>query len=578
MKPRVVMWAFIATVFALHAACAWYAPLATDDWDMLMFQRAYRHAPTVRWFSELVSEHGTFADVVNILVAQYRFLHPIFTPLAGLATVFGIFTLASRRLPRFDAWDDVVDVIVIAALLWLAAPRLGLVYTHRPYAAKWLYGIAVALWFLAPFRCGWHPRGWRVVLVVLAGLLAGTATRSVGISCLVAVVITLRKTQERERWMWSGLAGVVVGSTIGMIVQPFDFKGWGVMLDFYVPFDEAIELVSLLLGLAVLKILLGVFWPSQRGDAMPDARESLGFMIAWFFYLPVMLCGPRYSQASVFGAAVILVIGAVPIVRWLMTSPPLRKLITVIALTTMAIAWSLALAANLRFGAEFRERYARIKAAPRNTVVTLAPYHQIRPTFFVYGEDLQDAARRELIAASLFRLRDIHLEPEFRLLERNPQLSIRLVTEGVTPQQLSDAGAPDEIATTLKTARRQFEDIVEALRERLTTPFSARLVIALDAEPLRGRELVGATYENGKLLTMRITRKPQDEESRQRIVVKPASFARRYSEAYAVIGGRTMPIKYSDGYRLQTLTTDLHAVIVCDPQRCFLVDAFIPAL
>ena len=576
MRPRVVMCALIAALFALHAAIAWLAPIATDDWDILIWAKSHRSQPFIAWLHEFFVKHHTLADLVNFAIAKSSIAHALLTPLAGLAVVFGTFAIALRRLPRFDSWDDVLAIIVISALIWLAGPRIGLVYAHRPYAAAWLYGTAATLWLFAPLRCGWHPRGAWIALLVLGGFLVGSATRQLGMFSLVAFALAMRK--ERAPWMWAVLATLAIGLATGLVRGFFDFTGFTLSgASLFIPVGEACELITLVLGFVMVQIVAGTLWPRLRATGVPETPEALRWLPAWFAYVLIALLGPRYSEAILFPATILLVIAALPVARWLLTTP-MRPVVLGLAVGTNLIAWTLAIAKGLPIYSEYRERVAHIKAAPRGSVVTIPPYHQIRPTFFSYGEDLQDAARRQLIAVELYRLRDIELVPAFRRMELNPALAVRLEVEGVTPEQLRRAGAPDQFATTLKTARTQFDNVIATLRENLSTPFAARLVVDRDIPVAHGRKLIAAIYENGKQTTLRVTRKPQDDHSRQNLVVRPSGFITKLSEAYLVIGPRVTPIEYDGGYKVQVLTTEVHAVIACEPERCFFVDAFIPAL
>lgn len=578
MRPRVVMSTYLAALFALHGAIAWLAPIATDDWDLLVWSKVYRNAPFGDWAYEFVIKHPTLADLANHTIAHYRWLHAILTAIAGLAVVLGMFAIAMRRLPRFDSWEDVRLVVVLSALLWIAGPRVGLVFAHRPYAATWLYGTAVALWLFVPFRCRWQPgKALRVALVV-AALAVGTVARPIGIFATIALVIVIAKA-ERRAWHWLMLAAAIAGTAIGLVRGFFDFTGMGASLaSLYVPVGEAAEVVAFVLGLVIVKIIVGLLWPHVRGDSAPETSETLRWILAWFGYVVISLLGPRYSEAVVFPAAVLSCIAVIQVVPWLMASRPIRHVVLALAVGINSIAWTLAVSKSLPQNAAYRQRIAAIKAAPRGTKVTVPPYQQIRPSFFVYGEDLQDASRRQLIATMLYGKRDIELSPAFRRLEANPALSVRLEAEGLTSEQIDAAHPPKEWATTLKAARAQFELFVKELRWQVSTPFSARLVIDHPLGLLRGRKLIVASYRDGQLTSPKVTRKPQDDESRQALVLSPKSFARKYKEAYLVIGERVTPIEYTRGYRVQVLTTEVHAVIACDPDRCFLVDAFIPAL
>jgi hypothetical protein len=580
MNARVVLWAFIAAVVVVHGVVAWMAPLAADDWDALVWFAQHRHDP--HWLSSFVSSHYTFTDITTYVIARHTIVHVILTPLAGLATVFGVFVLATRRRPRFDDWSDVTGIVVIAAVLWIAAPRVGLVYFHRPFAATWLYSTALAIWFFVPLRCGYRPRGAVIAVIAIAGFLVGTSTRQLGLLALVVTLYSARARDNRGAWLWITLVAVAAGTAVGFVDFFFDFRGIRpgfelTLVALNLPIYEGGEVIALVLGLAMTKLVVGKLWPQHTGASAPDASETLRWLGVWLAYAVFALLGPRYSEATLFPTAAILTIAAYPHVRWVMTSRPMRLVVIALAIAINVVAWSTALSRYAPLSSEYRARRAALSAAPRNTVAQVTTYSQIRPTFWAFGEDWNDAARRQLIATEIYRLRDIELTPPFRRLETNPNLAVRLETEGVTAEQLRAAGAPEAWAGTLRAARVQFDVILKELRRTVKTPFTARLVIGLDLDVLRGRPLLGAVYEAGQLTTLRVSRKPPDDESRQGVAVRPKTFPAAYPEAYAVIGTRTSPVTYNRAYRVQALTTELHAFVACDPRWCILVDAFIPA-
>lgn len=577
----IAMWGFIAAVLALHGAVAWLAPLAGDDWDVRVWIVQHRHDAFGDWIAAFLAKHHTLADLANHALVRYPLAHAVLTPVLALAVVWGTFAIAVRRLPRFDSWDDVAGVVVIAAFLWIAAPRCGLTYFHRPAAATWLAGTAVTLWFLVPLRCGWRVRGGWIALVALAGLLAGTSTRQLGLLATGATIYALAR--RRERWMWIALAAVIAGTALGFHRAMFDFRGLrpGFELSLValnLPVFEGGELISLVGGMVLAKLVVGALWPAHAGARLPEAGETLRWFGVWLAYIIVALLGPRYAEASLYPAAVVLCIAVWPAVRWTMTSKPLRVAVLAIAAGINIVAWSVALATYVPIAAEFRARMAAVKAAPKDSVVTVKTYAQTRPQFWAYGEDWHDAARRQYVATALFRLDDIELAPAFRRLEVNPRIELRLVADGVTPEQLRAAGAPEKWAGTLRTARVQFEAVLANLKVK--QPFAMRLVVdRMPLDLLRGRELVAATYEQGRATVPRTQRRVPDDESKQGIMVRPPAFAAAHPEAYAVVAGRATPVAFARRrYMVQVLTTELHAVVACDPRRCFLVDAFIPSL
>jgi len=580
MSARITTWGFIVALLALHGVVSVLTPLLGDDWDSVAWAIQHRHDAS--WITEFFSSHFTFSSIVGYLLARSMLFHAIVTPLMGLAVVVGTFVLATRRRPRFDDWHDTTGLVLIAAFIWIAAPRAGLVFFHRPFVATWLYSTAITIWFFVPLRCAIRLHAPWSALLVIAGLLVGTSTRQLGVFGIATVAYAIAKTPKRPRWMWFALAALVIGAVIGFIDRPFDFRGFrpGVersLVALNLPIFEGGELISLVMGLVMVKLVIGKLWPRHAGEASANTSETLRWLAAWFGYCVLALFGPRYSEATLFPAAILLVIAAYPHVRWVVTSQPMKLVVLALALAINIVAWSFALSTYVPMHAEYRDRVATLQAAPRNSVATVTTYHQTRPSFWSFGEDWYEAARRQLIAAQIYRLRDIQLSPPFRRLESNPRLTMRVEVDGITPEQLRAAGAPDVWASTLRTARVQFGNVVAQLRRTISTPFGARLVIDLPLDILRGRKLLGASYENGALTTLKIQRMQPDDESRVAVRINPKGFVQAYPEAYAVIGDRATPVGYGKGYRVQALTTQLHAIVACDHTRCFLVEAFIPA-
>jgi Family of unknown function (DUF6056) len=575
MNARIAMWSFIAATFVLHAVVAWMAPLSSDDWEYVIWAAQHRHDATGDWFVSFIVKHRTLGDLVNYAIARHPLVHCFVTPALTLAVVWATFTIAMRRLPRFDAWADVGGIVVIAAFLWIAAPRCGLDYFHRPYAATWLCGTAFTLWFLVPFRCGWRPRGGWLALLVIVGLLAGSSTRQLGVLATVATIYALRKS--RQPWMYVALAAVVVGTLLGFHRAMFDFRGFRPGFELSLTalnlgIWEAGELMSLVAGFVLTKLVIGALWPKHAGDRLPDTSETLRWFGIWIGFVIFALFGPRYAEPSLYPAAVLAIIAVWPVVTWIMSSRPLKIAMLAIAVGINVVAWGMALRAYVPLGQQYRDRMETVRAAPKNSIPTVKTYRQIRPSFWAYGEDWHDAARRQYIATALFKLEDIQLSPAFRRLELNPNLALRLVATGVTDEELRAAGAPEKWAGTLKTARAQFDFV----RRNLRGKGALKLVVEqLPADILNGRELLAATED----LVPRVNRRQPDDESRQALLVTPTSVGTRYPDGYRVIDGKSVPLKFGRGrYLMQALTTELHAVIACNPQACFLVDAFIPSL
>lgn len=582
---RAALGAFFIAMIAVHALIAWQSPVLADDWRHWMWSADHAGDSAGEFARAFAAAHYTLSDLIGFALAQSTLFHTIVSPLVGVALILGLVTFATRRLPRPDAWSDVVAIILVSALIWIAAPRAGLVWFYRPNAAIQIYGVALALWVLAPYRCRWQPRGAAAWLLLAGGYFAGTSTRQLGLAALGGAIYAIQRTPrtERRRWMWLGLFGLAIGTLAGFLDDPPDVRvvkrGFESSLGaLNLSIREGGELIALVLVLVFARLLLAKLRPAGGDRDAPDTSETARWFGLWFGLSMLALFGPRYSEAMLFVPTLVLCIAALPVLVWVMASR-LRAVVVAIAVGVHLVVWPFALSIYIPAGAEYRARMATLEDAPAGGVAVLRPYRELTPSFWFFGEDWSAAGGRQLAAIKIFGLRDIELAPWYRRLESNPGLDFRLELAGVTPQQLRAADAPALWATELGVARDQLEQLAKRLEATLGKQFTARLVIAnLRFAELRGRPLIAAAYENGAALSLASARAPYDDKNRQFIRV-PSRITSAYPEAYLVIGDRASLVEpYRNGYRIQVMTRERHALVVCNPARCVAIDVYVPLL
>ncbi len=577
--PRMALAGFVIAMLVVSAVSAWLSPLAGADWTQ--WTRPVRHVgdPTWSW----IARHFTFADVMAYAVAHSTWVHTIVTPLACLALVIGAFTLALGRLPHPDSWDDVLGVMAVSALLWIGQPRPGFVLLfHRPHVAWHVYGCALALWTIAPFRCGWRPRGGLTVALALAAFLVGTTTRQLALATLVTIVGYLVRTPraDRGRWMGIALAALVPGTILGWFASPRIEIGKVVnrglehnLLVVNLSVREGGQIVAAVLLLVLAKLALDLWKPSPA-PALPDAGATHRWFWIWFGLCVVALFGPRFGEASLLPATLVLCAAALPWMLWL-AGTRLRAVVIGLAVGVHVVMWTTGLVTFAELGGEFRERIAVLERTPKGSVAVIRPYSEVLPNPWFHGEDWFTTSR-QLVAIDVFGLADIDFAPTFRKLETNPRLVIRLEVEGATDAEVR-AAAPARWATDLTHARTQFEGFARGLQRKLGKTFTARLVVDNLPFPERAeRPLHAAWYEGGRMTSPRIRRTNpgvNDEQS----VTMPAPLARRMGETYLVREAKGTPIKNINGnFELQPMRAGLLAIVACDPKRCFAVDAWLP--
>ena len=102
---------------------------------------------------------------------------------------------------------------------------MGLVLCYRAYAATFVWGGALALAVVLPYRCKLHVRGATASMVlVVAAVAAGAGAPQFAIPAIVYVACAVRATRRTgavPRWMWAPLAGLVAGFALAAAQAPY---------------------------------------------------------------------------------------------------------------------------------------------------------------------------------------------------------------------------------------------------------------------------------------------------------------------------------------------------------------------
>jgi hypothetical protein len=285
-------------------------------------------------------EHATFSQLVACWLSRAPILHIIITPLVSLALVFGLFTIAARRLPYLDSWTDTISIIVLAAFVWVATPSADVVWSHRADATM-IYGATVALWVAAPYRCNWRPRAIYVPIIFVAGFCAASSARQIALPLLAGVVYAMLHG-NRARWMWIGLAGIVLGTIAGFIEEPrLDVSAFvassGKLAVLTTSLQSGAHLFALLLlvGLAafVMKASAPAFKPA-------NAVETIRWIWAWCALALLAVFDPSRAHSTLLPSAVILCVAAFPYLAWMAAGAGSRRLLGVVAIAIHFVAWT----------------------------------------------------------------------------------------------------------------------------------------------------------------------------------------------------------------------------------------------
>lgn len=582
MRARIVALAVVFLV--VHAVLAGLSPFVENDWEPALWAARFDYTSGVAWLGHFLVDHWTFSDLVTYALGRVGWLHLWLSPLAALALVTGMFSLAFGRLPRTGR--DLFGVALGSAFFWIATMRPGVLYFHRTTAGTQLYGAALACWVLAAYRGVWQPTRWLVVPFVIGALMAGTSTRQIGIATAIAAIVMMRRQAVRPRWMKAATIALVIGALAGCADLPLlEFRrvlsrGLEQNLVLLIsPLSETGKLVSIAALLALAKLVLERMWPRlapTEEAELPPARAT--FHLGWTAagLAAFGLFGPRATDAMQMPTTVVAIIGLLPYYQWLATSRPIRYLLVVLAVVTHLVAWTYGAVTLRSLHTEYRTRIAAIESTPAGEVATVPPYKMSLPDVFRTGEDWGAAAFRQLVAIEVFGLRDIEFNPSFRSLDPNPQVQIVFHSDGLTTEQLRAADAPTIWATQPVAARVQFKNLMKRLEDLDVTGFTAEIHVRnRELETFQGRPLTVAWFESGKLIAPDVTRGNKDETDRIPFSVKGESKS-LFKEAYVVEGGVATRADQGRYIYIKPVTTEIQSIVLCTPTRCLLADSISP--
>jgi hypothetical protein len=587
---RLAFLGFLAATLAVHGVVAWLSPLQGDDWRQLLWSPG-----DGGW----LAGHAQLADACGYLIARSTVVHAIASPIAGVVMILGVFTLGARRLPDPGRWRDVLGVALVSSMIWIALPRAGVMWFHRPYVAAQMFGAALVVWFVAAYRCRWRLGGRAGGAAMFAiGLVAGTTTRQLVVMAVVGVAIATGRTPRAARrgWMLPGLVGLVLGAAASVVHAPWAEVGrvLGRFEPTLVALGPLMRAGGQLIALIALLVLATLVRASRRAPTAPqvpdaaapddawradapDAGEALGWFGAWLGLGVAALLGPRSTEATQLPAAIALCAGALPWLSWLARLRIVRRALVALVVGVHLVAWAVALATYAAFATELTDRMAAIAATPADGVAIVRPYSQIVPTYWWFGEDWSEAGLREALARERWGLAGIELAPGFRQLERGADLALVLEVEGVSGDQLQAARPPRRWARELAPARRQFAALIDRLRAITGRQVRARLrVTDVELAGRAPRPILAAWADGAAVVAPEVARSAPDATSQTTVTVAP-SLGATFGEAWAVGPDGARPVRCTTGRCVvQLLRAERTVIVLCNAERCLAADAWVP--
>lgn len=425
--------AIVGPVWLVLALCTHWEPVAGDGWGHLEWHRSNDVTlANVLEFARGSYEHNNprLGQVIALLLHTPGPWHAIVTPVVELAVFALLAALALGRWPSPRRADDALVFAIIVAIVAASSPEIGPLLFYRPYTGNYVYGLALCLALLVPYRFAFaraappRPPWWHALAalaMIVAGLAAGVANEHTGptvaLAAIAACVVATRRG-ELAPWMIGGALGVVAGG----------------LLLFYAPGQEirynGIATHESLLGralgrggLEVLRILfrpylytlpalawLGVGVAARRLDRarapLPRVQAAMlaALVAASFAIVATLLVSPKQGPRLFFASQALV---AAAVAGWVV--PQLaarwaRVIAAALVAVVLAFVGGHCVHVYATVGPEFATRLDALARAPMHSVLDLPAYSIAREPHTLdarwwWGDDLLVETKRNQVSA-----------------------------------------------------------------------------------------------------------------------------------------------------------------------------------
>lgn len=311
-------------------------PIIGEDWDYsFVWVTEGMSTDRVRNIGDiLVSQYNHYmiwgGRVIVHAIAQFLLLlgpgwHDLLNSLAYVLFLWTIY-----KISTFRGGSKPLVLALVALAMWFCLPDFTANTIWITYSAVYLWGTLIIVLFMYPFYKYYITETsgnvWLMSLVLFPfGILAGWTNENTSlalISFLVMLLLLLKYNKiPVPKWMWVGLAGVVVGCAF-MLLAPgnyvragaaanlpekeypeFLFRIWRVVRNYF--------LYMFILDAAYLSVFYYIFKKKlSLGDNNKIKYISLLFFISAHIALIVMVASPVFPPRALFGAVTFLIIAA----------------------------------------------------------------------------------------------------------------------------------------------------------------------------------------------------------------------------------------------------------------------------
>jgi hypothetical protein len=422
-------WALLVVpLAAVLVVCLHWEPVQRDGWGHLAWLRDYSLPGN---FVDFVRECylrenprlGQPMTLVSYAAGPYRL---IATPILELGAFALLTAAALGRWPRLSRSDDALCAALIAALLVACAPQIGPILLYRPFTWNYLFGLAMNLWWLMPYRrariAAVPDAWWRAPASAVLGVAAGLCNEHTGIAFgamgAFATLVAWRRG-ERRAWMIAGLVGLCAGyvALLTAPAQSIRYEGLAERAGLFARIvDRGVAdnlkvfgAIALDMVPALVLVAIGLAQRPAAPAAPADRGSHAVLAIGGVVCAATLLGSPRIGGRLYLASIALISAG---LAGWLVARLArawARRACAVIAAATLAYVAFRLVAIHRVIGPLAAIRRDRVERAAPGSAVTVPPFPFAASRYFL-GDDFQIREIRELVAVD-WKLASVALEP-----------------------------------------------------------------------------------------------------------------------------------------------------------------------
>ena len=414
--------AYVTATLAHIGYVVAHEPFSFDAWNVAVDTHA-QPITVARFFQywryEYAHANPRLGQPLTYLAYKLAGFAEVVTPLAFLALTLAITMLAIGRWPKRGR--DLALWAIAIGFCWFALPQIGRNMFCRAYAANYIYGAAIQMWFLVPLRLAPAnadaPTLEQRLTYAMAGALAGICNEHTGpalIVFLAGYAIWLRRSNRPAGISIAGAMGVAIGlaallfapgqhERYGGLAQKKGLVQW--VLDRGIAggldiFRDYLVYAAPVLAVVVVVAIVAIATRSDRAQAeLRKAVVPIALALLAGLVVAATLCAsPKLGSRFFIAPLAVLLAGLVGLIDATVISS--RRLAPFVVLAVVASIYAAMRTVPLfrTVGAQGDARIAALESSTPGTAFVAEPWAQVGESWWFIGDDFRDGKKRAMVA------------------------------------------------------------------------------------------------------------------------------------------------------------------------------------